>query len=57
MCSGCNFIRMEDGTKVPVPENQNGPLIVAIPALAFAVLMALAVMTMTWPGLFPWCRP
>lgn len=47
---------MEDGTKVPAPENQNGPLLLAIPALAFVVLMALALMVMTWPGLLPWCR-
>jgi hypothetical protein len=56
MCQGCHFVHMEDGTKVPAPENQNGPLLLAIPALAFVVLMALALMVMTWPGLLPWCR-
>lgn len=54
MCNRCNFIHMEDGTKVPAPENQNGPLLVAIPALL--ILLALAAMVMTWPGMFPWCR-
>jgi hypothetical protein len=53
MC-GSHFAPKGDGTKVPAPENEASLLIAFAGMIAFSALMALAIMVLTWPGLFPW---